>query len=625
MTDNRAVLVNSLHTVGSHTAAADGVGKNALLSVRHLHVAFDSGNGEEAVDDLSFDVNPREILAIVGESGSGKSVTALSILGLLPLHAAVHGDVALEGTSLSASDLDTLRTIRGNRIAMVFQDPSESLDPVFSIGRQLIEAILAVNRGLNKSQAKGKAVELLLQVNLPKPEEMLSRYPHQISGGQLQRVMIALALAGDPEVLIADEPTTALDVSVQQDILDLFRAISRQRGIGIVLITHDMGVVADVADRVLVMRNGRYVESGSVDDVFFSPKDDYTRKLIDSVPGASAFLSEDAAAAESFEIDDAAETAKASDAFRAAETNGSRTSAEDVNSSIFSRVFDAQGVRGNGKTHDDAPPVLAVQHVSVSYRSASRGIRNAVDDVSFAIQRGENVALVGESGSGKSTIAKGLLGLAPLSSGHIDFDGAELHTLRGKKLRQQRRRIGVVFQSPSRSLNPRLTIGDSIAEPLLLDSSLSREDRRNAVGTLLDRVQLPRHTAQSYPAELSGGQLQRASIARALSLDPVLLIADEPTSALDVSVQSEVLALFAEIQQESGFSCLFISHDLPLVATFCDRVLVLHDGELVEQGKMESVFLHPVQEYTQKLLSSAPIPNPRIQAKRRSARLEAKG
>ena len=566
-----------------------------LLTVRNLNIGFATGSTvHPVVHHLNLEVRRSQILAVVGESGSGKSVSALAILGLLPVYARVRGDILLGSRRLSTSDLETLREVRGRDIALVFQDPFESLDPVFSIGYQMIEAIRAVEPQLSSKQATARSLELLEQVKLPDPRGMMSRYPHQVSGGQLQRVMIALALVSHPSLIIADEPTTALDVSVQQDILDLFRDISSSEGIGVILITHDMGVVADVADTVLVMRHGECIETGEVRQIFFHPKEEYTQQLIASVPDVpSAFdtqLDEDNAPY-------ALITAYADDG--------------------------TQSEAGEGNSSEERDMLLDVRDLSVTYCQSGGESRDAVNAIGFSIAKGESLALVGESGSGKSTIAKSILGLVPHREGHIRFADQELDSLSKRENRRLRRRMGVIFQSPSRSLNPRTSIGDSIAEPLRANDGLTRVARGRVVRELIDRVQLPASVFTAYPSELSGGQLQRASIARALALEPSLLIADEPTSALDVSVQAEILELLAEIQHDSRFACLFISHDLPLVASFCNGILVLNKGKAVEQGEMKQVLSHPSQDYTRQLLLSAPLPNPDIQLRRRQSRLSA--
>ena len=545
-----------------------------LLSVHNLRVDFHDPSGRVAVEDLGFDVREHEVLAIVGESGSGKSVTVMALMGLLPYYATVSGSLTVGGAqSVSLSDFDALRDLRGNSLAMVFQDPYASLDPVSTIGSQLEEAVrIAAKRSgeaLQRSDAKATVRGLLEQVRLADVERISRSYPHELSGGQLQRVMIAIALAGNPSLLLADEPTTALDATVQQEVLDLLRDIADARDIGIVIITHDMGVVADVADRVLVMHNGHFVEQGEVRELFAHPHQAYTRDLLAAVPSVPS-----------------------------SDQEGTRAVAEY-----------------------DVPAILDVDNVHVSYRDRSGRQKEVVHGVSFSIHPREILALVGQSGSGKSTIARSILGLAEITSGSVHFQGEDLRTVRRRRRRELQSGIGIVFQSPSGSLNPRLTIADIIAEPLRFVKRLGKAESRRRAAELLERVHLSRELLDRYPSELSGGQRQRVAIARAIALDPSLLIADEPTSALDVSVQAEILGLFKEIQQDIGFACLFISHDLPLVANFSHTAVVLHDGEVVESGATSDIFAHPEDDYTRNLIISAPVSDPIVQRQRRQARL----
>ncbi|MET8760111.1 ABC transporter ATP-binding protein [Lentzea sp. NPDC004782] len=504
---------------------------DVLLSVEDVSVDF--GSGSPAVGEVSFSLTAGEVLAVVGESGSGKTVTAMSLLGLLPPSASVTGRALLRGRDLYALSPDELREVRGNEVGMVFQEPMSALNPVFTIGSQIVEAV-RVHRAVSRSQARARALELLRLVGLP--EERFKAYPHQLSGGQLQRVVIAMAVANEPSLLVADEPTTALDVTVQAEILELLRDLRDRLGVAILLITHDMGVVADLADRVVVMNSGRVVETGTVREVFESPREPYTRTLLDSVL------------------------------------------------SLDSRELPARPA---------ADPVLRLSGVSVSY-----GKFQAVSDVSLEIGRGETLGLVGESGSGKSSIANAVTGLVRYTGG-ITVAGKEVSSLR----RADRGRIGLVFQDPQSSLNPRATIARSIARPLLLHTALRGKALTAKVDELLDAVQLSSSLRDRYPHELSGGQRQRVGIARAIALDPDLLIADEPTSALDVTVQARVLELFLSLQRDLRFACLFISHDLAVVQHLADRVAVLHSGRVVEEGT--SVFAAPRDPYTQRLLASA--------------------
>ncbi|QZN85265.1 ABC transporter ATP-binding protein [Cellulomonas sp. C5510] len=541
-----------------------------VLRVRDLTVTFrvDGGRSPDvhAVRGVSYDLLPGEVLAVVGESGSGKSVSSLALLGLLPGTARVTGSARLGDQELVGLDRRALSEVRGRRIAMIFQDPGNALDPVFTVGYQLREMLRRHVPGLTRAQRTARAVELLRMVELPDPEERLRFYPHQLSGGQAQRVMIAMALACDPEILVADEPTTALDVTVQQEVLDVLRRLRERTSAAIVLITHDMGVVADLADRVVVMRDGEVVETADVAALFAAPAAAYTRTLLAAVPRIGA---------------------------------PARDSAAD----------------------DRERPALNVERLVVEYRNRRGRVVRAVDDVTLRVQPGEMVALVGESGSGKSTLGRCALGLAPLTSGTVEVVGTRLGTDTPRAVRAARTRIGVVFQNPAASLNPRYTVGESVAEPLRVHAGLRGAVLDARVAELLESVELPAAWASRYPHELSGGQRQRVSIARAVSLDPELLIADEPTSALDVSVQATVLELFRSIQQRLRFACLFISHDLAVVDELADRVAVMHRGRLVEVGERSTVLGAPQDDYTRRLLAAAPVPDPAAQAERRAARL----
>ncbi|MFI7066822.1 dipeptide ABC transporter ATP-binding protein [Kribbella sp. NPDC050124] len=535
-----------------------------VLRLEELTVDFTvGGRTQRAVDGVSFRVRRGEVLAVVGESGSGKSVTALAALGLLPANARAGGRVCFGGADVLSMSRAELTALRGRRIAMIFQDPSAALDPVFTIGAQLVEMIRAHQPALKRPAARERALELLRMVEIP--GNRLRYYPHQLSGGQCQRVMIAIALACDPELLIADEPTTALDVTVQQEVLDVLLAVRSKISGAIMIITHDMGVVADVADRVVVMRRGSVVETAEVQELFDRPTQEYTRVLLDAVPRG--------------------------------------------------------GPRESGETPAEVDvATLRIDDLVVEYRgSRGRGVR-AVDQVDLLLHPGEIVGLVGESGSGKSTIGKSVLGLAPITSGEVHVAGQPLTSASASVLRRTRGRIGVVFQNPAGSLNPRATIGQSIGEPLAVHRGVRGTGLRRRVEELLDSVEMPRPWAGRYPHELSGGQRQRVSIARAISLDPDLLIADEPTSALDVSVQATVLDLLRALHDRLHFACLFISHDLAVVDEICDRVAVMSHGKLVEQGDRESVLRAPQDPYTVSLLEAAPVPDPREQARRRSLR-----
>ncbi len=550
-----------------------------VVTIDNLSVTFATDAGAvKAVDDVSLRVSPGEVLAIVGESGSGKTVTAKTILGLLPETATASGAVVLRSKDGSTeSDIVTLskrelREVRGTDVAMVFQEPSTALNPVYQVGWQIAEGLRAHEK-LSKKQAQEKAVDILRRVGIPEPEKRVKYYPHQFSGGQKQRIVIAMALVLNPGLIVADEPTTALDVTVQAEILDLLRRCCDEFGAAIVLITHNMGVVADLADRVAVMYQGKVVEEADARTLFSAPKAEYTRKLLSSVPriGQGAVATQDRAIARAERPEEA--------------------------------------------------PVVAARDLRIQYpgRLGRPGFV-AVDGVSFDIRPGEVLGLVGESGSGKTTIGRAIAGLGKVTDGSLKVLGIEMNGVRERQFRKVRSDIGFVFQDPASSFNPLLTIADCVAEPLVVHGKASSPTAaRGRVDELLEAVQLPRSYGDRFPHELSGGQRQRASLARALALEPTLLIADEPTSALDVSVQARVLELFSDLQREFGFAALFISHDLAVVDLLADRIAVLHRGRLVEEGTGAEVLGNPKEAYTQRLLASLPVPDPVQQADRREA------
>ena len=550
-----------------------------VVTIENLSVTFSTDAGAvKAVDDVTLRVSPGEVLAIVGESGSGKTVTAKTILGLLPETATASGAVVLRSKD-GASEADVislnkkeLREVRGTDVAMVFQEPSTALNPVFQVGWQIAEGLRAHGK-LSKKEAQKKAVDVLRLVGIPEPEKRVKYYPHQFSGGQKQRIVIAMALVLNPGLIVADEPTTALDVTVQAEILDLLRRCRDEFGAAIVLITHNMGVVADLADRVAVMYQGKVVEEADARTLFAAPKDEYTRKLLASVPhiGQGAVATQDRAIARA--------------------------------------------------ERPQAAPVVSARDLRIQYpgRLGRPGFV-AVDGVSFDIRPGEVLGLVGESGSGKTTIGRAIAGLGKVTDGSLEVLGIEMNGVKERQFRKVRSDIGFVFQDPASSFNPLLTIADCVAEPLVVHGRASSPAAARArVDELLEAVQLPRSYGDRFPHELSGGQRQRASLARALALEPTLLIADEPTSALDVSVQARVLELFADLQREFGFAALFISHDLAVVDLLADRIAVLHRGKLVEEGTGAEVLGNPREPYTQRLLASLPVPDPVEQADRREA------
>lgn len=542
-----------------------------VLSFDNLDVQFKTEFGRvHAVRGVSIDVKAGEVVALVGESGSGKSVTSMTALGLLPGNAAIEGDIKVGDYNIRALSSRGLRNVRGNEVAMVFQEPMTALNPVLTVGFQIVEA-LEIHGLYYGAAARKRAIELLEMVGLDNPEMRFDQYPHELSGGQRQRVVIAIAISCNPKVIIADEPTTALDVTVQADILDLLRSLKDKLNTGILLITHSMGVVADMADHVHVMFRGNIVESGTVEAVLMRPEHPYTKRLLRSVPrlgqGRKQF-----------------------------------------------------GLREMSEDFDIDNKVLKVKDLVVEYEMRGREPFRAVDGVSFDVAHSEIVGLVGESGSGKSTIGKTLLGLQPAADGEVEIFGEDLLSLKGKQRRERSKDIGVIFQDPAGSLNPRFPIGSCISEPLEVHKIGNAKEQEKRVYEMLDAVQLPSSTFNRYPHELSGGQRQRVCIARALITRPGLLVADEPTSALDVSVQANVLQMLADLQAEFGFACLFISHDLAVVDLLANRVVVLQNGKVVEQGDRKDVLHNPQQDYTRRLMAAAPVPDPNEQRERRESR-----
>lgn len=541
------------------------------LEITDLNVTFATDGGDvRAVEGVSLSVKSGEVLAIVGESGSGKTVTAKTILGLLPETATTSGIVLIGEDNVIEVPYARLRQIRGTGAAMVFQEPSTALNPVFTVGWQIAEGLRAHGK-YSKAEARAKAIDFLTRVGIPDAENRVDYYPHQFSGGQKQRIVIAMALVLEPEIIVADEPTTALDVTVQAEILDLLRRCRDEFNAAIVLITHNMGVVADLADRVAVMYQGKIVEEADAVTLFHDPQDDYTKRLLAAVP----FIGSG--------------TAKTKE--RAMERAASTLSA----------------------------PLVVASDLVIEYPGRlGRGGFRAVDGVSFQIGEREVLGLVGESGSGKTTIGRAIAGLTKVTGGSLKVLGQEMVGVREHDFRPLRHDIGFVFQDPATSFNPLLTIAECVAEPLIVHKKAGDvKAARPRVDELLEAVQLPKSFGDRFPHELSGGQRQRASLARAIALQPKLLIADEPTSALDVSVQARVLALFAELQREFGFAALFISHDLAVVDILADRIAVLYKGQLVEEGTGDDVLVAPQHPYTQRLLASLPVPDPILQAKRR--------
>ena len=548
-----------------------------ILEVENLNVSFFvDGEWFPAAIDVSYHVDAGEVLAIVGESGSGKTQSSMSLLGLLPVNGRSTGSAKLKGKELVGLKGAALRRVRGREIAVIFQEPMTAMNPVYTIGFQIVETIRS-HFDMSPKDARARAIELLTLVEIREPERRFDAFPHQLSGGQRQRAMIAQALACEPQLLVADEPTTALDVTVQGEILKLMRDLRERVNAGVVLITHDMGVVADMADRIVVMQHGRIVEAGTADQIFNHAQHPYTQQLLASVPHF-----------------------------------GTASVAEGEERTARDRAALAAETRA---------PILVAENLVLEYpKRGNQPVFRAVDDVSLRIGRGEVVGLVGESGSGKTTIGRAAMGLLPVAGGTLEVAGVQMHTAKPKDLRPLRDRVGIVFQDPGSSLNPRLPIGESIGEPLYLHRKMRGKELSGEIEKLLDSVHLQRGFRNRYPHELSGGQRQRVGIARALALKPDLLVADEPTSALDVSVQAKVLDLFQELQREQGFACLFISHDLGVVEILASRIAVMYMGKIVELGDTDSIVHRPQHEYTQRLVSAVPVPDPAEQRRRREAR-----
>ena len=522
----------------------------ALLNVDNLSVSFVTRNGtNKAVDNVSFSVEERQITAIIGESGSGKSVSCYAMLGLVPSPPGrIDGGTALfQGQDLLALSEAELRAIRGRDIAMIFQDPMTCLNPFMKIGDQLIEP-LTLHKGLAKGPAREQAIALLDEVGIRDPQAAMNAFPHEFSGGMRQRVMIAMALINEPKLLIADEPTTALDVTIQAQILKLIAELQTKRDIGVLFISHDLAVVSDIADQIVVMEKGKVVESGQPKAIFDNPQHPYTQKLLAAIPSGQ----------------------KAAD-----------TVVPD--------------------------PLIRIENLRTWFTpTAGAEPVKAVDDVSLEIHRGEVLGLVGESGSGKSTLGRSILRLVPITSGQITFEGTELSALEGRSLKQFRHRMQMIFQDPYASLNPRMTVYDTLAEPLLLHGLVNKAGLDQAIRELMDNVGLARAFVRKYPHEFSGGQRQRIAIGRALATRPEFIVADEPVSALDVTIQAQILDLLADLTKEYGLTMLFISHDLAVIRQIADRIAVMYHGKLVEEGSTAQVFETPREDYTRSLLAAIP-------------------
>lgn len=567
-------------------AASKNMGDGPVLSVQGLTTSFRIGDDwRPVVRNVSFDIAPRETVAIVGESGSGKSVTSLSIMRLLPKFTSrIEGSIKLGGRELLTLGSEEMRKVRGNEISMIFQEPMTSLNPIFPIGKQIAEAITC-HRQVSAAEAKAEVIQLLEKVRIPNAKGRFNDYPHQFSGGMRQRVMIAMALASKPRLLIADEPTTALDVTIQGQILDLIKVLQEEEGMSVLFITHDMGVVAEVSDRTIVMFRGDAVETGPTDDIFHRGRHPYTRALLSAVPRLGSMTGHGRPMR--FPIIDIA--------------SGVMTTPEtEVGRAIETR----------------RPPILEVKNLTTRFDIRSgllgrkSGAVHAVENVSFDLCEGETLSLVGESGCGKSTTGRSITRLVEPTAGSIALDGRDVIRLDRGALRNMRRTIQMVFQDPFASLDPRMKIGDAVMEPFIEHGLGTKAQAREKAADILKRVGLDADMMRRYPHEFSGGQRQRIAIARTLMLDPRVIVADEAVSALDVSIKAQVCNLLLELQQSFNLAYLFISHDMAVVERVSHRVAVMYLGEIVEIGPRQAVFENPQHPYTKKLMAAVPIPDP---------------
>ncbi|WP_203294980.1 ABC transporter ATP-binding protein [Luteirhabdus pelagi] len=554
-----------------------------LLSVNDVSISFGKKNARvEVIHTVSFTVAKNEILGIVGESGSGKSVTSLAVMGLLPKKTAhIEGEIVFDSKDLLQAPEKEYRTIRGNDIAMIFQEPMSALNPSLKCGYQVAE-ILQWHKKLSKSEAKKETLSLFEKVKLPRPKQLFKSYPHQISGGQMQRVMIAMAIACKPKLLIADEPTTALDVTVQKEILQLLKELQQETNMSMLFISHDLNLVSEIADRVMVMYRGDKVEEDTVQNIFKHPKAEYTKALLASRP-----------------------------------TLGKRLKTLPTIAALSEGSFQASEVTAQqrAKRHRELytkPPLLEVINVSKEYYSnaglfSKKETVKAVNDVSFAVFEGETLGLVGESGCGKSTLGKTILQLETATAGTIRYKGKDLTTLKSSEIRSLRKEIQLIFQDPYSSLNPRIIIGEAIIEPMKVHGiGNSKKERKQKVLELLERVGLDKSFFNRYPHELSGGQRQRVGIARTIAMEPKLIVCDESVSALDISVQAQVLNLLNELKKDFGFTYIFISHDLAVVKYMSDQLLVMNQGRIEELGDADEIYENPNSPYTKKLISAIP-------------------
>ena len=601
-----------------------------LLEVKNLNTWFDTSAGRaNVVDHISFNIRKGETFALLGESGCGKSMTALSIMQLLPHQAArnMAGEVILNGQDLLQLPEAAMRSIRGNRIAMIFQEPMTSLNPVLTVGAQIGE-VLEKHKGLKGESAKARIIELLQAVGIPDPQQRINEYPHQLSGGMKQRIMIAIALAGEPDLLIADEPTTALDVTIQAQVLDLLRKLQKETGMAVLMITHDLAVVSEMVDRVAVMYAGEVVEVADRDEFFSNPEHPYSKKLFEALPSMdkreealSIIPGTVPSLAQEFtqcRFADRCQSAwdvchnKVPQWINVKAEHGVRCHIYDANIEQGSNNIEAQVAEAVSSSKTDEK-LLSVANLKVHFPihkgllKRVAGYVYAVDDVSLQVNKGQTLALVGESGCGKTTLGKGILQLVKPTGGSVDFAGTELTSLSGNELRSRRKDFQIIFQDPFSSMNPRMMVGDIIEEGMVAQGiGASPDARKQIVAELLQKVGLRPEHRNRYPHEFSGGQRQRICVARALAVNPQLIVCDEPTSALDVSVQAQILNLLKELQKQYQLAYLFITHNISVVAYLADDVAVMYLGRIVERGSVQDVLENPKHPYTQALLSAVP-------------------
>ncbi|MBE8222041.1 MAG: ABC transporter ATP-binding protein [Bdellovibrionales bacterium] len=557
--------------------------KENTIVVKNLEVEFKtSENYVKAVDNVSFSINQGETMGMVGESGSGKSISALSIMGLIPSPPGqiTNGEILFKGDNLLKKSEKEMRSIRGNKISMIFQEPMTSLNPVFTVGDQISESVI-LHQGLNKKEALKNSIDLMNQVGIPNPSQRAKSYPHELSGGQRQRIMIAMAIASKPELLIADEPTTALDVTIQKQILDLLLKLKEEYNMSMLFITHDLGVIANIADSISVMHNGKIVEHGKTKEVFLNPQQNYTKGLLACRPTLDKTCRR---------------LPTVEDFLNNSDTN--KKIEENIQKSVQSKVFN-KTILEVKNLHKYFPLKKSMFGKTLSYIKA-------IDDVSFKVSKNETLGLVGESGCGKTTLGRTILRLTEPTSGDVLFYGKNITKLNKTEMRDMRKKIQIIFQDPYASLNPRMTIGSAIMEPMIIHSLGTRNQRIKKTESLLERMNLPASVMNRYPHEFSGGQRQRICIARALAVEPEFIVCDESVSALDVSIQAQILNLLLDLQEELKLTYIFISHDLGVIKFISDNIAVMKNGKFVEYNTSDNIYKQPKEQYTKDLLSAIP-------------------